>query len=189
MVAGPTALAVDAKPVGVGDSIPDAVVHSVDGKQLKLREMVKQSPTVLIFYRGGWCPYCTRHLQALAEVEGPLKQAGYQILAVSADQPAIIAKTPHRDQLGYQLLSDASMQAAKAFGITFKVADELVAKYKNEYQIDIETASGKTHHVLPHPAVFVVDTGGVVRFAYINKDYKVRLDPDKILEAAVAAKK
>ncbi len=44
------------------------------------------------------------------------------------------------------------------------------------------------HHILPHPTVFVADTSGKIRFGHVNSDYKVRLEPAKVLEAARAAK-
>jgi len=167
-----------------GDLIPDVTVNTADASKVKLRDVVKSKPAVLIFYRGGWCPYCSRHLMALASVEKDLSAAGYQILAISADKPAMLVKTPNHEKLTCTLLSDASMDAAKAFGITFKVPDDLVAKYKNDYQIDLEATSGETHHLLPHPAVFIVDRGGIIRFAHVNPDYKSRLDPAEILKAA-----
>ena len=175
----------------VGDTIPDVSVMTVDKTELKLREAVKEKPAVLIFYRGGWCPYCTRHLMALAGIEDELTAAGFQLLAISADKPEKIAETPNRDKLGYTLLSDSTMEAAKAFGLTFKVPDKTVKEYKDEYQIDLEAASGQTHHLLPHPAVYIVDQKGTVRFAHVNQDYKDRLDPAFILTTAkeVAAKK
>jgi len=52
--------------------------------------------------------------------------------------------------------------------------------------VDLEAASGNTGHLLPYPSVFIVDKAGIIRFAYVNPDYKVRLDPAKILEAAHA---
>ena len=54
--------------------------------------------------------------------------------------------------------------------------------------VDLEAASGNTGHLLPYPSVFIVDKAGIIRFAYVNPDYKVRLDPAKILEAAHAVK-
>jgi peroxiredoxin len=176
------ALAEEPKQAAVGDRVPDVTLRTAESTDLKLRDAVKSKPAVLIFYRGGWCPFCTRHLMALAEVEKDLTAAGYQILAISPDQPAKLAETPDRDKLSYTLLSDSDVAAAKAFGITFKVPDELVTKYKTEYQIDLEGASGKTHHLLPHPAVFIVDQAGIIRFAHVNPDYKVRLDPAEILK-------
>jgi peroxiredoxin len=81
------------------------------------------------------------------------------------------------------LLSDAQMNAARAFGIAFRVDDATVQKYK-EYNIDLEAASGATHHELPVPAVFIIDRNGVIRFAHWDPDYKVRMKGEEILAAA-----
>ena len=175
------------KPLAQGDSIPEVALRTEDDKEVSLRKLVAVKPSVLIFYRGGWCPFCNRHLQALAGIEKELNEAGVQLLAISPDQPAKLRTTPKRDQLGYRLLSDSAALAAQAFGIAFKVDDATVEKYKG-FKIDLDAASGHSHHLLPHPAVFVVDTQGVIRFAHVNSDYKVRLAPAKILEAARAIK-
>lgn len=173
--------------IKVGYPIPDVVLHDADGVEFKLRENVAEKPAVLIFYRGGWCPFCTKHLMALIKIKDKLAESGYQILAISPNQPAKIKETPNREKLGYTLISDSDMTAAKAFRISFQVPDELVSKYKDKHQIDLEAASGKTHHLLPHPAVFVVSKDGVIRFAHVNPDYKTRLDPAAILTAAKEA--
>lgn len=170
----------------VGDTVPDVKLGTEDDGAVSLREVVKEKPAVVIFYRGGWCPYCTRHLGALAEIEGRVLAAGYQILAISPDQPAKLRTTPDREKLGYRLLSDRKAEAAQALSIAFEVPAELVAKYKNEYKIDLEAASGETHHLLPHPAVFVVDRGGVIRYAHVNTNYRVRLAPEEILAVVEA---
>lgn len=167
-----------------GARVPDVTLRDADNQALKLRELVAAKPAILIFYRGGWCPFCTKHLMALVEIKDELLKSGHQILAISTDQPAKIKETPDRQKLDYTLLSDSKMEAAKAFGISFQVTDELVSKYKNEFQIDIEAASGQTHHLLPHPAVFIVGRDGVICFAHVNPDYKSRLEPQAILKAA-----
>lgn len=169
--------------LAVGQRVPDTVLKTEKGEPVKLRELIRKKPAVLIFYRGGWCPYCTLHLQALAGIEKDLLAAGYQLLAISTDQPSKLREKPDLQKLNYTLLSDSSMDAAKGFGIAFEVDAATREKYK-QYGIDLEAASGQTHHMLPHPAVFFVDTKGVIRFAYVNQDYKVRLEPEKILEAA-----
>ena len=175
------------RPLAVGDAIPDVTLRTEEDREVSLRKLVSAKPTVLIFYRGGWCPFCTRHLSDLVGIEEDIETAGAQLLAISMDQPAKLRETPQRDKLGYRLLSDGDAAAAKAFGIAFQVEDALVKKYKDAYRIDLEAASGRTHHLLPHPAVFVVDTDGRIRFAHVNPDYKVRLEPKRILEAAKAA--
>jgi peroxiredoxin len=173
-----------AKPLANGDSVPDITLRTDANQEVRLRKLVAEKPAVLIFYRGGWCPFCTRHLAELATIEKDLLAAGVQMLAISIDQPSKLRETPNRDQLGYRLLSDQDAAAAKAFGIAFQVEDATVKRYKESFNIDLEAASGRTHHLLPHPAVFVVDTSGVIRFAHVGTDYKVRLEPEKVLEVA-----
>ena len=177
----------NATPLKVGDSIPDVTLRTEDDKEVSLRKQVSEKPTVLIFYRGGWCPFCNRQLQSLAGIEDDLNKAGVQLLAISMDQPAKLKATPDREKLHYRLLSDSDAAAATAFGIAFKVDDKTVEKYKG-YGINLDAASGNDHHILPHPAVFIANTNGVIRFAHFNPDYKVRLEPAKVLEAARAAK-
>ncbi len=166
-----------------GDSLPAVNILDEDGQAVALRELVREQPAVIIFYRGGWCPYCNRHLMALAEAEPRILAAGHRIVAISPDRPAKLKATPKRGKLGYRLYSDREAEAARALGIAFRVPDELVAKYKGEYQIDLEAAAGDTHHLLPHPAVFVVGTDGVIRFAHVDPDYRKRLSVDEILAA------
>ena len=54
------------------------------------------------------------------------------------------------------------------------------------YDINLEEASGETHHVLPAPSTFIIGTNGIINFQYTNPDYKVRLHPDVLLAAARA---
>lgn len=172
------------QPLKVGDPIPNVTLRTEDDKEVNLRKLISEKPTVLIFYRGGWCPFCNRHLQSLAGIEDDLNKAGAQLIAISPDQPSKLKATPDREKLHYRLLSDSDAAAAKAFGIAFQVEDALVRKYKESYHIDLEAAAGNKNHILPHPAVFVANPHGVIRFAHVNPDYKVRLPPEKVLEAA-----
>lgn len=172
-------------PLAVGERLPDVNLQTEQGQSVTLASLVTR-PTVLIFYRGGWCPFCNRHLAALAENQEAILATGAQVIAISPDRPEILRQKPALQKLPYQLLSDSAMTAAQAFGIAFKVEDAVVAKYKDSYKIDLEASAGATHHLLPHPAVFIVDAGGVIRFAHVNPDYKVRLEPAKVLAALTA---
>ncbi|MCC6234011.1 MAG: redoxin domain-containing protein, partial [Verrucomicrobiales bacterium] len=68
--------AAELKPLQVGEKIPEVTLRSEDDREVKLGELVKTKPTVLIFYRGGWCPFCTKHLQALAGIQEEVRSAG-----------------------------------------------------------------------------------------------------------------
>lgn len=103
----------------VGDTIPDVSIRSIAGKETGIRSLVGEKPSVLIIYRGGWCPFCNRHLSALANIEKDLQPVGYQLLAISPDKPAKLKKTLTKGKLGYTLLSDSEMSLAKGLALRF----------------------------------------------------------------------
>jgi peroxiredoxin len=171
----------------VGDSIPDVSLRTMEDKSVRLRQLISDKPAVLIFYRGGWCPFCNVHLQSLSGIKDDLAREGVQLIAISMDQPDKLRETMQKDKLDYTLLSDSDASAVKAFGIAYKVSDATLEKMKT-HNVDLDAATGNSNHVLPHPAVFVVSTNGVIRFVHVNPDFKVRLEPSKVLEAAKTAK-
>jgi len=179
----PVATAEETPRIAVGDAAPDVVLGTVDDAELNLLAALREKPAVLIFYRGGWCPYCSKHLSALAGIQDDLAKLGIQIFAISPDQPSKLREKPDYAKIPYQLLSDRTMVAAKAFGIAFEVDAATRDKYRG-FGIDLEAASGETHHLLQHPAVYVIDAKGIVRFAHVNEDYRERLEPEEVLEAA-----
>lgn len=174
----------DVTPVLIGQALPSIVLKTIDGTQFDLNAAVSEKPAVLIFYRGGWCPYCSTHLSQLQSIESQLIDMGFQVMAISPDRPELLNKSVKKQDLKYRLLSDNDMNAAKALGIAFKLDDVTVAKYKSEYNIDIEADSGRTHHLLPVPAAFIVNRDGIITFTYVNPNYTVRIDPDVLLAAA-----
>lgn len=185
-MANPSDYALEAdlvNPVLNGTEIPDVEVQTTDGTTVRLKKLVKEKPTVLIFYRGGWCPYCNGHMAELQRIEQELVDMGYQILAISADRPEKLKESISKHNLDYTLLSDSPMQASKAFGLAFKVDDSTVKRYKR-IGIDLEKSSGYDHHLLPVPAVFLVDTEGMIYFQYVNPDYKTRIKSDVLMAAA-----
>lgn len=174
-------------PLQVGASMPaDSVVQTVDGKSFDLNAAVAEKPTVLIFYRGGWCPYCNAHLRDLQKSVGALREMGYQLLAVSTDTPAALRATLESEKLDYQLLSDSTVAVAKKFGLTYKVIQAYLDHVKNDRGTDLQAQNGG---YLVTPAVYVLDRKGVVRFMYANQNFTVRLKQDVLLDAARAALK
>lgn len=175
-------------PAPLGSVVPDVSLRQMDGSEVMLSEVLGGKPTALLIYRGGWCPYCNAHLSEMATIEPDLDKLGFQILAVSPDLPPKQVVTDLMDQPGYTLLSDSDMHLAEGLGIAFHVDDETIEIYEG-YGIDLEQASGRDHHLLPVPAALLVDAAGVIRFFYLNPDYKSRVDAGVFLAAAKAEKK
>ncbi len=175
-------------PAPLGTVIPDVSVREMDGTEVSLIEALAGQPTVLLIYRGGWCPYCSVHLSDMATIEFELHNLGYQILAISPDAPPQLLVTDAKAKPGYALLSDSEMNLAQALGIAFRLDEETLSMYR-DYGIDLEQASGRDHHLLPVPAAIIVDVEGIIRFFYVNPDYKSRVDVKVLLAAAKAYKK
>lgn len=82
-----------------------------------------------------------------------------------------------KGEYAYTLLSDSKMDAAKAFGLAFKVDNEKFNEFLGKH-------SGESHGLLVVPAVYIVDRSSEVRFQYVNPNYKVRIDAPTVLAAA-----
>lgn len=162
----------DIAPLLNGEAIPDVMLKDASGKEVDLNTIVSEKPTILIFYRGGWCPYCSRQLAGLQKITPELEKTGYQLVAISTDTPEGLIHSATEEQLSYTLLSDADLKAAKLFGLAYKAP-------KGYWEMLPKTTGGKdTDLLLPVPSVFILDKKGVIQFEYINPDFKQRLNPD-----------
>jgi peroxiredoxin len=175
----------DVQPLLVGSPVPSVEVTTVEGAAVDLRAAINGKPTLLVFYRGGWCPYCSLQLSELRKLEPDLVRQGVQVIAISPDRPAALRETLDGSRLNYTLLSDSAARAIQAFGIAFKVPDAEIEQYLG-FGVDLEKASGSKHHALPVPGVFLVDKAGLIQFSYVNPDYRTRV-PQRLVRAAVDA--
>lgn len=168
----------DICPLKIGEQVPATLVKDIDNKTVNLNS-VCQKPTVLIFFRGGWCPYCKKHLSAIQEAKEEIEKLGYQIIAITPDQISKLPKTIRKKDLEYTLLSDSKIEATKAFGLAFKVDDKTIRRYK-KFNINLEKWSGEKHNNLPVPAVYIIKKGEVL-FNYVNPNYKHRLKAETLI--------
>jgi len=173
--------AADAEPLKVGQTSPNAKLLTLDGKETTLREALAGKPTVMVFFRGAWCPFCTRHLASLSSVLPTLKERGYQVIAVSPDTPAAMKKIEGPADVTYY--SDPRIEAAARYGLAFRLDEKTSQRYQG-FGIKIQPVEGIAGNILPVPAVFILDADGKIVFAHAEPDYKQRLAADEILEAA-----
>lgn len=172
----------DISPLLTGEKVPEAVLNDVAGEKFDLYKAIEAKPTILVFYRGGWCPYCSKQLSGLQSLLPELQQQGYQLLAISTDKPESLAKSRDKQQLSYTLLSDADLDLAKQFGIAYKAPEAY-------WKLLPESTGGKDEALLlPVPSVFIVDRQGRIQFEYINPDFRQRLDPDVLKAVATAVR-
>jgi len=181
------------KPLRAGDKAPAFDVRTVDGETWRFDPDKLARPTVLISFRGGWCPYCNMHLSELRHVIPQLKEQGYDVLFLSGDAPAQLyagLQQETRDDiegLDYTILSDAGIEAALAFGTAFRTGQGLT-DYLDGKAYDYADSSIDRHAVLSVPYVYIVDTNGTIAFDFVEPDYKIRLPADDLMKAAAAAR-
>lgn len=160
----------DISPLLIGEKIPKQDLISIDDKLVSTTEIFNKK-TVLIVYRGGWCPYCNSQLMDMQEIESQIIELGYQIVAVSPDSPKFLKETTTEDKLNYQLFSDSDGKFSQALGIAFKREKPKLEKY----------SEGKNPGFLPVPTVYVINESKVIDFMYINPNYGTRLKGNLLL--------
>lgn len=166
--------ATDISPLLIGEQIPEVQLRTMTDETVSLKNITQSKPSVLIFYRGGWCPYCNLYMAELQSIEKNILKLGYQIIAISPDSPENLRKSVGKHTLNYKLFSDADMKVAQAFGIAFAIPENSQERLKN-------TSEGKNPGQLPVPSVFVINQQGEILFEYINPDYKKRMKAGLLL--------
>jgi peroxiredoxin len=162
------------------DAAPDVVLPDALGRPARLSDFWKEGPLVVVFYRGGWCPYCNFELQKWQGRLGDLRRHGARLVAISPQTPEHSVSTTKRNGLAFPVLSDSELDAANGFDIALTLPPELVDIY-GASGTNLPVQNGNGQWVLPVPATFVVDEGGIIRFAHIDMDYRQRAEPDEVL--------
>jgi peroxiredoxin len=163
-----------------GDRAPDFRLPDARGGDVRLRDLLAKGPAVVSFYRGGWCPYCNLELRALQNALPAIRQLGAELVAISPQTPDESLSTAEKNELAFAVLSDVGSATARAYGIAFDLAEELRPIYARAGHA-LPDRNGDDSWVLPIPATYVIDTTGVIVLAFIDVDYRNRLEPSEII--------
>ncbi|MBI1250600.1 MAG: redoxin domain-containing protein [Alphaproteobacteria bacterium] len=163
-----------------GDQAPDFVLPDARGRDVGLSDLLEKGPVVLSFYRGGWCPYCNLELRALQQALPEFETLGATLVAVSPQTPDESLSTAEKNALSFPVLSDFGSAAAKRYGIAFDLAEELRPLYA-KFGHALLDKNGDDGWTLPIPATFVIDRDGAIAFAFVDTDYRNRLEPTEIV--------
>ncbi len=168
--------------VKVGDIAPDFTLPNARGNQVSLYACLEDGPVVLAFYRGGWCPYCNMQLRAYQTMLPELRSLEATLIAISPEPPDASLSTTEKNELEFEVLSDINSDAGRAYRLMFELSDELQAIYTGMgNDLAKRNADGEWH--LPIPATYVIDTNKRVSLAFLDADYRNRLEPADIITA------
>ena len=177
------AAGVPAGAISVGDTLPPFSLPDATGQIRTLEALAADGPTVIVFYRGGWCPYCNIALRTYQRDLLP-KLGAYsaRLVAISPETPDASLSTTEKAELAYTVLSDNGAEFATSLGITFEPSEEGLASQRN-LGVDIRTTRADNATRLPMPTVLIVDRDHIARFVDIHPDYTSRTEVNAILTA------
>jgi peroxiredoxin len=166
-----------------GDPFPATTnLRDAHNRPFGLTALIATKPMILTFYRGGWCPYCNLELRAYQALLSAIRAEGAELVAVSPELPDHSLTTVEKNDVSFTVLSDTGGELASSLGIRFTLSDAVKPFYEKAGHA-LPDRNGDGTWALPMPATFVIQRGGRIVEAFIEPDYRKRLDPQHALAA------
>lgn len=163
-----------------GETVPGFTTHTYEGQSVTLAKLLENGPIMVVFYRGGWCPFCNYQVRQITQAYDKFQKRNVTPVLISVDQTdgAMLVKEAY--EIPFPVLSDSDLAAHESFNATIELDNAHYEKYKN-YGIDLEAWSGLTHHKMAAPAVFLVSQDGKVLWSHVAMDFKTRPSVQQLL--------
>lgn len=168
----------------VGDAAADAELVGWNGETVRLSELWSEGPVVLMWYRGGWCPYCNIQLQAMQKELKNIEGAGAKLVVLTPELPEKAKATAEKNDVDFVALHDKDNQTAKKYGLVFQLPEPIVPMYRD--RIKLADQNGTEAMELPLSATYVINKQGIITYAFLDADYKKRAEPSDVLKAVQA---
>ena len=175
-------LSAQEKPEGlfINSKAPDFKATDQNGNSIRLKDMVKNGKVVLFFYRGNWCPYCSRQLKQLQDSLELFAEKGVQVIAVTPEKADGIAKTIEKSSATFPIIHDEDGKIMKAYDVRYALDEKSVNRYKMT-GIDLAAVNGKNGTNLPVPAVYIINKESTIVYRYFDENYKKRVSVKELL--------
>lgn len=162
----------------VGEIAPDFELNNALGKPVALSDYLKKGKVVLTWYRGGWCPYCNMTLQQLQREVPGFNANGASLIALTPELPDKSMSTVEKQNLQFEVLSDVGNEIARAYGIVFKLADDVAEIYDASF--GMRTYNGDDSYELPLAATYIINEDGKIIYAFLDADHRKRAEPSDL---------
>ncbi len=167
--------------IEVGDTIENLTLYFLSGDVINLHDYVSSKPTVVLFYRGEWCPVCMRYLSNLSDSLSLIEEKA-NVIVVAPEIEENMKKTKENSPT-FTFVLDSNEAIMKAFDVMFDVTEKYQKKISTFLKTDIAEHNGEDAARLPVPATYMLDENGVILFRHFDFNYKVRATASQILDA------
>lgn len=172
--------------VAVGDVVPDADLLAADGSATTLATALGPGRSVLVLYRGAWCPWCNLTLrQYQATLLPALAEHGVALVAVSTQAPDGSKAMTESNDLGFPVLSDPGAELIGRLGLRTEPSPAARAAHTG-LGFDVADSGSDGTAALAFPTVLVLDAQRRVVFADVQVDYTARTEVEAVLAAVEA---
>jgi len=163
------------KGLSIGDKVPDFTLPNAVGRPVSLSTYLKSGTVIIKFYRGEWCPICNLDLREIQKHLTEIRSYGASVLAISPQKPDDAMTASQKNDLQFEVLSDADQQVIQAFNLQFDPGEDY---HKRR---DLTVLNGDGSKTLPVPATFIVNQQGLIEAAHVEPNYTERMSPEMIL--------
>lgn len=163
-----------------GDKAPDFTMKDATEKEISLTSLLKNGPVVMVWYRGEWCPYCNIQLEDIQSHMSEFEALGAQVVAISPQVPDRGMALQDRLNLKFHVLSDIGSKVAKDYGVAYTLPDNIAARLM-EFT-DLHEGNADDSNILPLGAAYVIDKEGIIRYTWLDADYRKRVETSTLIE-------
>lgn len=164
-----------------GETFPAFALMNAEGQLVRSQDLLERAPIVLSFYRGIWCPFCSAELEALHEAEPRIREAGGTLVAVSAEAHGLPLKVKNERGFRFEILCDLDNGLALACGLVHPISTDLMRAFAAG-GIDFPLIYDNPSWFLSLPATYIIGRDGTITHAYVNPEFRERLDPAQIVK-------
>lgn len=157
-----------------GDKAPFFTGYDQFGKTVDLNTLLAKGPIVLFFYRGKWCPVCSRYLNAYQDSLNILTDQGFNVVAITPESIENVEQTIKMNKISFTIIYDCQEKIMADFKVMFSVTKEYQERVFKFSGIDIAKNNGHDPAHLPVPATFIINRQGIITAVQFDPDYQKR---------------
>lgn len=165
-----------------GTRFPDLRLPDHRGQYQSLETLRGESPLIVSFVRGSWCPYCQGELAQWRDQMPALSAAGGRLVVVVGEIAGGADRIHAMFDGGATVLCDVDHGAALDLGLAYHAGADLLQRYLDA-GLNLADIYGTSSGILPIPATYLLDRGGMVAQAFVDPDFRVRAAPEAMVTA------